>query len=107
MAKPVAIDSPATARGLGIAYVPEDRGLQGLIKPQTIRENVSLAIIDRLAKLLLIDRVRKGTGTGGDRAFRDPCAGTGTGGAPAFRRQSAEGGAGKMGGDGTSRADHG
>jgi ABC-type sugar transport system ATPase subunit len=58
--KPVVIDSPAAARALGIAYVPEDRGLQGLVKPQTIRENVSLAIIDRLAKFLLIDRRREG-----------------------------------------------
>lgn len=58
--KPVTIDSPATARSLGIAYVPEDRGLQGLIKPQTIRENVSLAILDRLAKLLVVDRRREG-----------------------------------------------
>nr|WP_298684997.1 sugar ABC transporter ATP-binding protein [uncultured Dongia sp.] len=58
--KPVTIDSPATARSHGIAYVPEDRGLQGLIKPQTIRENVSLAILDRLAKLLVVDRRREG-----------------------------------------------
>ncbi|MBI2255610.1 MAG: sugar ABC transporter ATP-binding protein [Proteobacteria bacterium] len=58
--KPVVIDSPAAARALGIAYVPEDRGLQGLVKPQTIRENISLAIIDRLARLLLIDRRREG-----------------------------------------------
>src|SRR5690606_26768039 len=39
--KPVAIGSPEAARDLGIAYVPEDRGLQGLIRSQTIRENVS------------------------------------------------------------------
>ena len=54
--KPVTIKSPDDARRLGIAYVPEDRGLQGLIRPQTIRENVSLAIIDRLAKALVVDR---------------------------------------------------
>ena len=41
--------SPQQARDLGIAYVPEDRGLQGLIKTQTIRENVSLAILDALS----------------------------------------------------------
>ena len=29
--------------------MPEDRGLQGLIRPQTVRENVSLAILDRIA----------------------------------------------------------
>ena len=47
--KPVTIDGPRTARDLGIAYVPEDRGQQGLVKPMTIRENVSMAVLDRLA----------------------------------------------------------
>jgi ABC-type sugar transport system ATPase subunit len=54
--KPADIRSAGAARSLGIAYVPEDRGLQGLIRPQTLRENVSLAILDRLAKALFIDR---------------------------------------------------
>ncbi|HVY98352.1 MAG TPA: sugar ABC transporter ATP-binding protein [Dongiaceae bacterium] len=57
--KPVAIKSPGEARGLGIAYIPEDRGLQGLIRPQTVRENVSLAVIDRIAKALVVDRGRE------------------------------------------------
>ena len=34
--QPVAITSPRQARDLGIAYVPEDRGLQGLVRPMTI-----------------------------------------------------------------------
>jgi rhamnose transport system ATP-binding protein len=54
--KPVTIDTPRRARDLGIAYVPEDRGLQGLIRPQTIRENVSLAILDRVSRLTVMDR---------------------------------------------------
>ncbi|HEY8016416.1 MAG TPA: sugar ABC transporter ATP-binding protein [Dongiaceae bacterium] len=54
--KPVSIRSPSAARSLGIAYVPEDRGLQGLIRPQTLRENVSLTILDRISRLLLVDR---------------------------------------------------
>jgi ABC-type sugar transport system ATPase subunit len=54
--KPVTIKSPGEARGLGIAYIPEDRGLQGLIRPQTVRENVSLAIIDRIANAMVVDR---------------------------------------------------
>jgi rhamnose transport system ATP-binding protein len=54
--KAVTIKNPGQARGLGIAYIPEDRGLQGLIRPQTVRENVSLAIIDRIARLLVVDR---------------------------------------------------
>jgi ABC-type sugar transport system ATPase subunit len=47
---PVSITAPAQARDLGIAYIPEDRGLQGLIRPQTIRENVSLAVLQRLSR---------------------------------------------------------
>jgi ABC-type sugar transport system ATPase subunit len=54
--KPVSIRSPSAARRLGIAYVPEDRGLQGLIRPQTLRENISLTILDRISRLLLVDR---------------------------------------------------
>jgi len=54
--KAVSIRSPAAARRLGIAYVPEDRGLQGLIRPQTVRENISLTILDRISRLLLVDR---------------------------------------------------
>ncbi|HEX7198381.1 MAG TPA: sugar ABC transporter ATP-binding protein, partial [Dongiaceae bacterium] len=57
--RPVSIRSPAAARRLGIAYVPEDRGSQGLIRPQTVRENLSLAILDRLARLLMVDRPRE------------------------------------------------
>ena len=47
--KRVAIDGPRTARDLGIAYVPEDRGQQGLVRPMTIRENVSMAVLDRMS----------------------------------------------------------
>jgi len=52
--KPVRIDAPQRARDLGIAYVPEDRGLQGLVKPMTIRENVSMAILDKVSNGLTI-----------------------------------------------------
>ncbi|RFB79036.1 sugar ABC transporter ATP-binding protein [Methylovirgula sp. 4M-Z18] len=45
----VAIDGPRTARDLGIAYVPEDRGSQGLVRPMTIRENVSMAVLDQMS----------------------------------------------------------
>jgi ABC-type sugar transport system ATPase subunit len=59
--RPVTIGSPDDARRLKIAYVPEDRGSQGLIRPQTIRENVSLAILDRIAKAFVVDRPREGS----------------------------------------------
>src|SRR5262249_11909199 len=43
------------AMKLGIAYVPEDRGTQGLIRQMKIRENVSLAILRSLTNGPFID----------------------------------------------------
>jgi ABC-type sugar transport system ATPase subunit len=54
--KPVTIHSPEQARNLGIAYVPEDRGLQGLVRPQTIAENISLTVLKKLARSFIVDR---------------------------------------------------
>jgi rhamnose transport system ATP-binding protein len=51
----VKINRPADAVAQGIAYVPEDRGTQGLIKQMTIRENVSLSILDDMSKAWFID----------------------------------------------------
>ncbi len=51
----VRIASPAQARALGIAYVPEDRGTQGLVRPMTVRENVSLAVFPRISRGGFID----------------------------------------------------
>ena len=53
--KAVRIASPETARDLGIAYIPEDRGQQGLIKSETIAENVALANLRRLTRGLFVD----------------------------------------------------
>lgn len=54
--KPVTITSPQQALDLGIAYVPEDRGLQGLVRPQTIAENISLTVLKKLARSFIVDR---------------------------------------------------
>jgi len=54
--KPVRIASAAEAKRHGIAYVPEDRGSQGIIRPMTLRENVSLAVLRRIARQGFIDR---------------------------------------------------
>ncbi len=43
--KPVRIKSPTQAMKLGIAYVPEDRGTQGLVREMKIRENLSMAVL--------------------------------------------------------------
>jgi len=52
----VDIRSPAQARSLGVAYVPEDRGTQGLVRPMTVRENFSLAALGKVAFGGFIDR---------------------------------------------------
>jgi rhamnose transport system ATP-binding protein len=54
--KPVTIASPSDAKHLGIAYVPEDRGRQGLVRPMPIVQNVSLASLGRLSRGSFIDR---------------------------------------------------
>ncbi len=54
--RPVAIRSATAAKRLGIAYVPEDRGTQGLVRAMRLRENVSLAVLERLTRGPFIDR---------------------------------------------------
>jgi rhamnose transport system ATP-binding protein len=58
--KPVRVASPRQARDLGIAYVPEDRGLQGLVKPMAIRKNVSMATIERVSSGIFIKAAEEG-----------------------------------------------
>jgi rhamnose transport system ATP-binding protein len=48
--RPVRIASPAAAKALGLAYVPEDRSLQGLVRAMSVRENVSMAVLDKVAR---------------------------------------------------------
>jgi ABC-type sugar transport system ATPase subunit len=55
----VTISSPKEARDLGIAYVPEDRGLQGLVRPMTIAQNTSMAALHRVANGIFIDVARE------------------------------------------------
>jgi rhamnose transport system ATP-binding protein len=52
----VRIDSPETARAKGIAYVPEDRGSQGLVRGMSVLHNFSLAALSRLSHAGFIDR---------------------------------------------------
>ena len=52
----VGIRGPAQAKRLGIAYVPEDRGTQGLVRPMPLKENVSLAVLARVSRHAFIDR---------------------------------------------------
>jgi ABC-type sugar transport system ATPase subunit len=54
--KPVRIASPSDAKHLGIAYVPEDRGRQGLVRPMPISQNISLASLAGVSRSSFIDR---------------------------------------------------
>ena len=51
----VRISSPSQAMEHGIAYVPEDRQLQGTILAMNIRENTTLPIVDRLSHYSFLD----------------------------------------------------
>jgi rhamnose transport system ATP-binding protein len=51
----VAIDSPARAVGLGIAYVPEDRRRHGVVVEMTIAANTTLATLRAIARFGLLD----------------------------------------------------
>jgi rhamnose transport system ATP-binding protein len=55
----VRIDSPETARAKGVAYVPEDRGAQGLVRPMSVLHNFSLAALGGLSRAGFIDRVNE------------------------------------------------
>lgn len=57
--KPLRVNSPRAARDAGFAYVPEDRGHQGLVRPMTIRENISMAVLDRISPMGFISRTRE------------------------------------------------
>jgi ABC-type sugar transport system ATPase subunit len=50
-----AIRNPGEAMSKGIAYVPEDRGTQGLVRQMRIRENVSLAVLRSVSRGGFID----------------------------------------------------
>ena len=55
--KRVTISSPRDAirAGLGIALIPEDRKREGLLLPMPVRDNLTLAILDRISVMGVID----------------------------------------------------
>ena len=57
--QPLHPGNPRQAMQLGMALVPENRQEQGLVLSQSVRNNTSLAIIDRLRRFLLIDERRE------------------------------------------------
>jgi len=56
----VKIHSPQTAMERGIFYVPEERRSQGLILPFSIKNNITLSILDRISRLGFVPRSERG-----------------------------------------------
>ena len=59
LGKRAIIESPTDAMRLGIVYVPEDRHEHGLVLDFSIAANISLPIVRRLSRLLVMDRRRE------------------------------------------------
>jgi ribose transport system ATP-binding protein len=61
--KPTVIRDPhhALSAGVGMALLPEDRRLQGLLLGKSVRENLVLAILPRVARHGLLDPRREAT----------------------------------------------
>jgi len=57
--RPVQLGNVRQTMQLGLALVPENRKEQGLVSSQSVRNNVSLAMIDRLRRFVLVDEKRE------------------------------------------------
>ena len=58
--KLVNIKSPKDAKSLGISYLPEDRLTQGLFLSQSIENNITVTVLNKvLNKFFLIDKAKK------------------------------------------------
>lgn len=55
----ISITNPSDAMNHGLAYLPEDRQIQGTILAMNIRENITLPIIDRISRHIFLDRDRE------------------------------------------------
>ena len=54
------LKNPTESIKNGIALIPEDRGNQGLVLPQTIKENITLPVVEKIKKFgMFIDRKKE------------------------------------------------
>jgi len=53
------ITNPSDAMNYGLAYLPEDRQIQGAILAMNIRENITLPIIDGISRHIFLDHNRE------------------------------------------------
>lgn len=65
--KKVDIDSPQKAKSLGIAFIPDDRDQEGLIKPLSVSQNIVIATLRAVSKAGIIIR-KKFRESAGDAA---------------------------------------
>ena len=59
--KEVRVSSPQSAMERGIFYVPEERRSQGLILPFSIKNNITLSILDRISRFGFVPRTERQT----------------------------------------------
>jgi rhamnose transport system ATP-binding protein len=57
--RPVVVDSPSRAVGLGIAYVPEDRRRHGVILDLPVAANATLAVLRQVSRAGFLDFARE------------------------------------------------
>jgi len=64
--KEVTLSSPRSTNlaGGGIALIPEDRKIEGLMMPMSVRDNLSFAAVDQFSRFGLIDRQAEETAVG-------------------------------------------
>ena len=71
--KALAIDNPRNAIHSRLGYVPNDRKKAGLLPDLSVKQNISIGILERLRKLFWIDR-KRGASSGGDISRKTQCA---------------------------------
>jgi ribose transport system ATP-binding protein len=54
-----AIDSPRKAIAAGLGFLTEDRKAEGIVPELSVRENLTLALLPRLSRLGIVDKVRE------------------------------------------------
>lgn len=51
--------TPKRAMQRGLIYLPEDRKAEGVLQEMSVRRNLTLAVLERIARLSMIDRARE------------------------------------------------
>ena len=83
---------PLTMKAHGIGLTPEDRKRQGLVLSFAVRDNLTMASMNRFSVQGVLQPARDGVGQGDGPVFGDQDAGPGGGDQHLERRQPAKGG---------------